>query len=81
MRNLEEDWIQRYFNYISKGTKAEKAVIKVRKIPVIFLCKECGNQFSANLREDRKMLCTHCGSFKYDLVSGRELIVEQLEVR
>jgi hydrogenase nickel incorporation protein HypA/HybF len=81
MRNLEEDWIQRYFDYISKGTQAEKAVIKVRKIPVVFQCKDCKKQFTANLKEDKKMLCSHCGSFEYDLVTGRELIVEQLEVR
>lgn len=81
MRNLEEDWIQRYFDYISKGTIAEKAVIKVRKIPAAFLCKKCGQQFVPNLKEDKKMLCTHCGSFEYDLVTGRELLVEQLEVR
>lgn len=81
MRNLEEEWIQRYFDYISKGTIAEKAHIKVRKIPVAFLCKECGKQFTANLHEDKKLLCSHCGSFKYDLLTGRELLVEQLEVR
>jgi hydrogenase nickel incorporation protein HypA/HybF len=81
MRNLEEAWIQRYFDYISKGTPAEKAVIRVKKIPVVFLCKDCGEQFSANIKEDKKILCSHCGSFEYDLVSGRELIVEQLEVR
>jgi hydrogenase nickel incorporation protein HypA/HybF len=81
MRNLEESWIQRYFDYISKGTIAEKAVIKVRKIPVAFLCKDCGQQFTADIKEDKKILCSHCGSFEYDLVTGRELIVEQLEVR
>lgn len=81
MRNLEEDWIQRYFEYISKGTLAEKAVIKVRKIHVVFLCKKCGQGFTPNLKEDKKMLCSYCGSFEYDLVSGRELIVEQLEVK
>jgi hydrogenase nickel incorporation protein HypA/HybF len=81
MRNLEEDWIQRYFDYISKGTAAEKAVIKVRKIPVVFLCKDCRQEFTANLKEDKKMLCSHCGSFEYDLLTGRELIVEQLEVQ
>ncbi len=81
MRNLEGEWIQRYFDYISKGTKAEKAVIKVRKIPVVFLCKNCRKEFTGNIKEDRKILCSHCSSFEYDLVTGRELIVEQLEVR
>lgn len=81
MRNLEEDWIQRYFDYISKGTRAEKAVIRVRKVPVVFQCRACGKAFTPNLKEDQPMLCTFCSSHEYDLVSGRELIVEQLEVR
>ncbi|MEI7849680.1 MAG: hydrogenase maturation nickel metallochaperone HypA [Chloroflexota bacterium] len=79
MRNLEEPWIQRYFDYISKGTAAEKAVIKVKKIPVMFLCHTCLQQFTADLKIDQKILCTHCGSFEYDLISGRELVVEKLE--
>lgn len=81
MRNLEEEWIQRYFDYISKGTAAENATIKVRKVPVVFLCKSCGKQFSGNIREEKKLLCTHCGSFEYDLVSGRELMIEKMEIR
>jgi hydrogenase nickel incorporation protein HypA/HybF len=81
MRNLEEEWLQRYFEHISKGTVATKAVIKVRKIPVVFLCKDCGREFMANLKEDKKILCQHCAGFEYDLVTGRELIIEQLEVR
>lgn len=81
MRNLEEDWIQRYFDYISNGTAAEHAVIKVKKVPVVFRCKSCQQTFTPNLKEDKPMLCTHCGSFEYDLVSGRELVVEQLEAK
>jgi hydrogenase nickel incorporation protein HypA/HybF len=81
MRNLEEDWIQRYFDHISAGTAAEHAVIKVKKVPIKFLCEECGTQFSGDLREDKKLLCPHCNSFEYDLVSGRELIVEKLEIK
>jgi hydrogenase nickel incorporation protein HypA/HybF len=81
MRNLEEDWIQRYFDYISDGTIAEKAVIKVNKVPVMFQCKICGCQFTADYREDKKILCSHCNSFEYDLLSGRELIIEKMELK
>ena len=81
MRNLEEHWIQRYFDYISKGTAAEKAVIKVTKVPVMFQCHECQQQFTADVRAVRQILCPNCGSFEYDLISGRELVVEKLEAR
>ena len=79
MRNLEEPWIQRYFDYISKGTAAEKAVIKVKKVPVLFLCQNCQKKFTADIKADQKILCAHCGSMEYDLFSGRELVVEKLE--
>jgi hydrogenase nickel incorporation protein HypA/HybF len=80
MRTLEEDWIQRYFDQISKGSPAENAKIIVIKVPVVFLCKICNKEFSANFREDRKILCSHCNSFEYDLLSGRELLIEKIEV-
>ncbi|MCE1254444.1 MAG: hydrogenase maturation nickel metallochaperone HypA [Anaerolineae bacterium] len=81
MRNLEEDWIQRYFDYISAGTAARQARIKVKKIPVLFLCKSCGKTFSGNYREDKPLNCIYCDSHEYDLVSGRELLVETLEIK
>jgi hydrogenase nickel incorporation protein HypA/HybF len=81
MRNLEQEWLQRYFAYISKGTPAERAMIKVRKIPVVFVCKQCRQSFTADIHADHPLLCAHCGSDEYDLLSGRELAVEQLEVR
>jgi hydrogenase nickel incorporation protein HypA/HybF len=81
MRNLEEEWIQRYFDYISKGTIAEHAVIKVRKVPVLFECKLCGEKFSADVHLEEKILCPKCKGFNYDLVAGRELVIENIEVR
>ena len=81
LRNLEQDWIQRYFDYISKGTPAEHAQIHVKKIPVVFLCRDCSRRFSGDLREQKKVICPHCGSFDYEMVSGRELMLEQVEVR
>ena len=81
MRNIEESWMQRYFDYISVGTAAEKAVIKIRKVPVVFLCGDCGKKFTADIKDDKKILCPFCSSFHYDLDSGRELIIESVAVR
>lgn len=81
MRNLEEEWIQRYFNYISEDTIAKNAVIKVRKIPVLFHCNLCQQDFTADVHLEKKILCPHCQGFEYDLVHGRELIIENIEVK
>ena len=81
MRNLEQDWIQRYFDYISRGTPSEGAQIRVRKVPLDFLCVSCGQHFTADVHQEQRILCPHCGGFEYDLYAGRELIVEKVEVR
>jgi hydrogenase nickel incorporation protein HypA/HybF len=79
MRNIEEPWIQRYFDYISKGSSAENAKIKITKVSVVFFCNKCRQNFTANIRIDQKIVCSNCGSFEYDLISGRELVIEKLE--
>lgn len=80
MRNLEEEWIQRYFDQISHKTKAEGAIIHVKKKPVAFLCSKCVSDFTANIHLDQKILCPHCSSDEYELISGRELLIETMEI-
>jgi hydrogenase nickel incorporation protein HypA/HybF len=80
MRNLEQDWIQRYFDYISAHTIAEGSRIEVKKIPVVFGCGQCGREFKANIHEDKMIICPYCSSEDYSLLSGRELLVENMEV-
>lgn len=81
MRNLEEEWIQRYFDYISKGTIAETAKITVRKVPVLFQCKQCGATFHADVHVEEKIVCPKCNGFDYDLTAGRELLIESVEIK
>jgi len=80
LRNLEQEWIQRYFDYISANTIAEGASIKVQKVPAVFRCQQCGRKFGASFNEGRMVVCTYCGSEEYLLLSGRELQVEKMEV-
>ncbi|UWG97783.1 hydrogenase maturation nickel metallochaperone HypA [Dehalobacter sp. DCM] len=80
MRNLEQDWIQRYFDYISANTLAEGARIEVKKVPVVFHCKQCGQEFSADIHQEAMIHCSHCSSLDYSLLTGLELVVENMEV-
>ena len=47
MRNLEEEWVQRYFDRCAKGTLAEGAKIKIQKVPMAFYCNDCGGDLPA----------------------------------
>lgn len=81
MRNLEEEWVQRYFDRCAKDTLAEGAKIKIQKVPMAFYCNNCGSTFQLAMGSDRHMCCPDCGSENYDMVTGGELLIKEIEIR
>lgn len=79
MQNYEEEWIQRYFEYVSEGTPAQGAKIQIRYLPVAFECKKCETEFEYNIKTDDKILCPSCGNKDCKLLSGREFYIESME--
>ncbi|MDQ0202381.1 hydrogenase maturation nickel metallochaperone HypA [Pectinatus haikarae] len=65
------------FKATAKGTIAENAEMKLKSIPLIGHCNDCGNESHI---ENYNFFCPQCGSAKVDIISGRELRVEYLEV-
>ena len=80
LSDLYSDWMQRYFEYVSKGTIAEGAALEVEWSPVIFRCEECEKVFPVKIREIRDVVCPGCGKEKVIFLSGREFFVKEIEV-
>ena len=80
MSDLQDEWIQRYFDYLSKGTAAEDAKLKIERVPVVLRCKSCTESFPVDFRQDKQVKCLHCGSTDLTFVSGREYRVESMEI-
>jgi len=80
LSDLEEEWIQHYFDKISKGSAAEGAVLKVHKIPCVFYCEQCGAEFEAELSSVDMIMCPSCTSRKCRMVRGDEYTVKSMEV-
>jgi hydrogenase nickel incorporation protein HypA/HybF len=80
LSDLADEWVQQYFDYLSKDTIAAGATIKIERSPVIFRCENCGEDFSVPVRETRKFVCPACGGKKVTLVSGREFYIKNIEV-
>jgi len=80
LSDLADEWLQRYFDYLSRDTIAAGAGIRIERIPVVFRCEECGNTFPVKLRETKDIVCPACDRKKVVLVSGREFVVQQIEV-
>ncbi len=79
LSDLENEWIQRYFDYISKDTVADGAKLKITRIPAEFRCTACAHTFNAGRQDIHGLKCPGCGSENCELVSGREYYIRDME--
>ncbi len=77
--DFDDEWIQRYFDFVSKGTIAEGAKLRITRIPAQLQCQACSRIFPLD-RSTWNSQCPSCQSKNTQLISGREFRVEALEV-
>ena len=80
MSDLEDEWMQRYFDYISKDTIAFEAKLDITKKPVVMECEECSKTFEVDIKKEGEIVCPGCSSKNSRLISGREYFVKSIEV-
>ena len=71
------DSISFCFELLSRSTIAENAALTIEKVPVRGHCPQCEKEF---VIEENLYFCSTCGNTKIELTSGRELLVERLEI-
>ena len=79
--DLEDDWIQRYFDYLSKGTLAEGAKLKIERTPIMVQCNACSTSYEAEMARMGDLVCPACGEKGGTLLSGREYTIKEMEVQ
>lgn len=81
LSDLEAEWIQQYFNHLSRGTVAEGARIRVIRSPLTFRLPVC----SAESVEPRKQLdhawCPACDARDASVVGGAGYSVESMKAQ
>lgn len=81
MHDLIPELVERYFSYVSRGTIAEKAKLKIISLPITCTCNDCQKHFIYNLRYvERTQGCPVCGGEDLDLLSGNELLIDNIEI-
>jgi hydrogenase nickel incorporation protein HypA/HybF len=80
LSDLEDQWIQHYFDYLSRGTLAENARLKIERAPIVMDCDSCACSFEVKRAGLREAECPECGESRCRLVSGREYFVKTMEV-
>jgi hydrogenase nickel incorporation protein HypA/HybF len=69
--------VQFYFDFLSKGTAAERATLSFKAIPTTARCRNCGRDFKLG---EFDWTCPYCQSNNMEIVAGKELFVESIEV-
>lgn len=80
LSDLENEWLQKYFDYISKGTIAENATLRIERTPVVMECSGCAHSFPVNIRKIKDIRCPECGHKNCALISGSGYNIKNLEV-
>ncbi|CVK19052.1 MULTISPECIES: hydrogenase maturation nickel metallochaperone HypA [Sporomusa] len=65
------------FSALAAGTVADGAQLSICMVPLTGRCRDCGHES----RVDKyRFVCGSCNSYAVEIVSGRELKVESVEV-
>lgn len=80
LTDLQDEWLQHYFDYISKDTIAEGAKLIIVPEPVRLQCGKCRTLIETEKRDLQDIVCPHCrvdGGFS--IMSGRGYYIEEME--
>ena len=81
LSELEDDWLQRYFDYLSKGTEAEGAKLKIERTPIMMQCAVCSISYEADVAQMGNLICPACGANRGTLLSGKNYYIKSMEVQ
>ena len=65
------------YQAITTDTPLSESKLEIESLPIRAQCKSCSKQFGV---EEFEFLCPHCRSQDIEILQGRELHVEKLEL-
>jgi hydrogenase nickel incorporation protein HypA/HybF len=71
------DSLQFCFNVAIKETPLEGAKLVIHELPVTARCKDCATQWTLT---SPAFICENCDSGSLEILSGRELDIESIEI-
>jgi hydrogenase nickel incorporation protein HypA/HybF len=77
MSGAVPDLIESAFEAYKRGTLAAGARLEIVVVPMKVRCPDCGGE---TVREDADFSCAGCGSRRVEIVEGRDLVIEKIEL-
>ena len=72
-----EDSLRFCFEAAAKDTCMEGAELHIEEVPVVVHCRDCG---ADSVIDTAAFSCPACGGGKLDMLSGRELDIQSIEI-
>ncbi|MFC1947023.1 hydrogenase maturation nickel metallochaperone HypA [Chloroflexota bacterium] len=77
LSGVVQEAVEFYWDFLTKETIAKEARLIFKHVPAQLKCRKCGEVF---LSSDHGYVCPKCSEQQVDIIAGRELFVESLEV-
>ena len=77
LSGVVDECVEFYFGFLSKDTIAAQASLSFHHPPTQLRCHNCKTVFSP---DNRNWTCPNCQELAIEIVSGRELYIESIEV-
>ena len=77
LSGIVPECVELQFRIASKGTIAEGANLSFNRPSSNLRCRKCGTSYSA---DGFQLRCPNCGKQEFEVLSGRECLVENIEV-
>ncbi len=79
LTDLKEEWLQHYFDYLSKETIADGAKLIIIPEGIRLRCGECKTLIETGKSDLQDQKCPHCGATEgFSILSGREYYIEEM---
>ena len=78
LSDLEERWMQHYFDYVTEKSIAKGATLSISWVDVVMRCSGCKKEFATDPKKDGFGVCPHCRGKGGEVVSGREYYIKNM---
>ena len=77
LSGVEAPLLKQAFPFAAAQTVAENAELIIEELPVVIHCKQCGSKSNV---VPNKLICSQCGDYHTQLISGDEMLLASVEL-
>ncbi|MEW6555697.1 MAG: hydrogenase maturation nickel metallochaperone HypA [Actinomycetota bacterium] len=77
LTGIVDNYVAFYWDMVTKDTVAQGSELVFNKVPVVARCPDCDENFDV---VEYDLTCPKCGKTETEIISGREFLVESIEI-